>query len=520
MKASTRRKPETLESVADAMRALGRQAREAARALALGADRGEERGADGGGARDAGRRRRRSSPPTSATWPRRRRRAAAAAFLDRLALDPKRIEAMAKGLEEIAALPDPVGTVLAEVDAAERPEDRARARAAGRHRHHLREPAERDGRRRRAVPQGRQRGDPARRLGQPPLQPRDPGVPRPRPARGGPARCGDPARADHRPRGGRPDAEGPRRRHRRDRAARRQEPGGARAGGSARAGVRAPGRHLPHLRRPQRRPRHGQGASSSTPRCGAPACAAPPRRCWSIARRPPAICQALVAALLEAGCEVRGDAAGAEVPTPGSSAATEQDWSTEYLDAIIAVKIGRRRRRRHRAHRALRLAAHRLHRRAGQGHGRALPRRPRQRDRAAQRLDPVRRRRRVRHGRRDRHRHRPAARPRARSASSSSPPSSTWCAAPARCGRVKRAGRRARRRCGFRSPGPRTIIVVGEADPATSHLVRSNRVSVCSLSSAFAALRLCSSTGDTPLRRSSCSASSLSVYARPALRGA
>jgi glutamate-5-semialdehyde dehydrogenase len=35
------------------------------------------------------------------------------AFLDRLALDDKRIEAMAKGLEEIAALPDPVGRILA-----------------------------------------------------------------------------------------------------------------------------------------------------------------------------------------------------------------------------------------------------------------------------------------------------------------------------------------------------------------------------------------------------------------------
>ena len=38
---------------------------------------------------------------------------ATAAFLDRLALDPKRIEAIAKGLEEIAALPDPVGSVIA-----------------------------------------------------------------------------------------------------------------------------------------------------------------------------------------------------------------------------------------------------------------------------------------------------------------------------------------------------------------------------------------------------------------------
>jgi len=37
-----------------------------------------------------------------------------AALLDRLALDPKRLEGIAKGLEDIAALPDPVGHVLAE----------------------------------------------------------------------------------------------------------------------------------------------------------------------------------------------------------------------------------------------------------------------------------------------------------------------------------------------------------------------------------------------------------------------
>jgi glutamate-5-semialdehyde dehydrogenase len=38
---------------------------------------------------------------------------ATAAFRDRLALDQPRIEAMARGLEEIAAQPDPIGTVLA-----------------------------------------------------------------------------------------------------------------------------------------------------------------------------------------------------------------------------------------------------------------------------------------------------------------------------------------------------------------------------------------------------------------------
>src|SRR3546814_14812482 len=36
------------------------------------------------------------------------------ALLDRLALTPDRIEVMARGVEEVAALPDPVGRTLAE----------------------------------------------------------------------------------------------------------------------------------------------------------------------------------------------------------------------------------------------------------------------------------------------------------------------------------------------------------------------------------------------------------------------
>ncbi len=43
-----------------------------------------------------------------------RRNGASAAVLDRLALDDNRIESMAKGIEEIAGLPDPVGRVLAQ----------------------------------------------------------------------------------------------------------------------------------------------------------------------------------------------------------------------------------------------------------------------------------------------------------------------------------------------------------------------------------------------------------------------
>jgi len=43
-----------------------------------------------------------------------RARNLSAALLDRLLLDEKRIEAMARGLEEIAALPDPIGNVIAQ----------------------------------------------------------------------------------------------------------------------------------------------------------------------------------------------------------------------------------------------------------------------------------------------------------------------------------------------------------------------------------------------------------------------
>src|SRR5262249_9761796 len=46
----------------------------------------------------------------------------------------------------------------------------------------------------------------------------------------------------------------------------------------------------------------------------------------------------LIATLLDAGCEGRGDT-GAQMVEPRVTAASEDDWSTEYLDAIIAVKL-------------------------------------------------------------------------------------------------------------------------------------------------------------------------------------
>jgi len=52
----------------------------------------------------------------------------------------------------------------------------------------------------------------------------------------------------------------------------------------------------------------------------------------------PRLLQPLVRALIAAGCAVRGDAA-TQAAEPKVSAAGEEDWRAEYLDAIIAVKV-------------------------------------------------------------------------------------------------------------------------------------------------------------------------------------
>jgi len=53
---------------------------------------------------------------------------------------------------------------------------------------------------------------------------------------------------------------------------------------------------------------------------------------------PPALLRDLVAALLAAGCEVRGDEP-VQALDRRVVAATEQDWYTEFLDAIIAARV-------------------------------------------------------------------------------------------------------------------------------------------------------------------------------------
>ena len=103
------------------------------------------------------------------------------------------------------------------------------ADAHRRRRGDLREPAERDRRRGRALPQGRERGDPARRVGEPSLGAGDPCRTRGRAPDGRPAGGRGPAGAGDRPGRGRRDADDDPL-HRRPGATRRQGAGPAGAG--------------------------------------------------------------------------------------------------------------------------------------------------------------------------------------------------------------------------------------------------------------------------------------------------
>ena len=187
--------------------------------------------------------------------------------------------ASSTGCASIADQPDPVGAGAGRMGPPHRPAHPPGPHPDRRDRRHLREPPQRDRRRRRALPQGGQCRDPARRLGEPALA-RARSMPASSPA------CARPACP--RPRSSwSPPPTAPRSAtmltmtelHRRDRAARRQGPGRPRPGRGAGAGLRPSRGHLPHLRRPRRRPREGARASSSTPRPGAPASAARPSAC-------------------------------------------------------------------------------------------------------------------------------------------------------------------------------------------------------------------------------------------------
>ena len=129
-----------------------------------------------------------------------------AAFRDRLALTEARVDAMAKGLEDIAAAARSAWPHARRLDAAERPAHPAHRHADRRDRHDLREPSECRRRCRRHLPEVGQRGDPARRLGKRAQRRRDQRRPGRRAARGRLARGLRADRAQRRPRLCRGDA--------------------------------------------------------------------------------------------------------------------------------------------------------------------------------------------------------------------------------------------------------------------------------------------------------------------------
>ncbi len=105
-------KPERFDSVGDVMRNIGVKARAAQQEIALASTEAKNLALT-----TAAEQLRARAQDILAANVRdlnaARERGTAGSFLDRLALDGKRIEAIARGLEEIAALPDPVATVIA-----------------------------------------------------------------------------------------------------------------------------------------------------------------------------------------------------------------------------------------------------------------------------------------------------------------------------------------------------------------------------------------------------------------------
>ena len=104
---------ETREDLAATMAAIGRRARDAATALALASPEAKVTALREAAA--AVRVQANTILVSNADDMDEAKRAGiGGALLDRLALDPKRLEAVAKGLEDIADLPDPIGRALAE----------------------------------------------------------------------------------------------------------------------------------------------------------------------------------------------------------------------------------------------------------------------------------------------------------------------------------------------------------------------------------------------------------------------
>jgi glutamate-5-semialdehyde dehydrogenase len=108
-------KPEAPADIATEMKAIGRAAREAARRLGVAMTK-EKNAALAAMAAAIRKHAATILAENALDLADAAKEKLAASFIDRLTLTPERVEAMAKGIEEIAALADPVGTVLAAWD--------------------------------------------------------------------------------------------------------------------------------------------------------------------------------------------------------------------------------------------------------------------------------------------------------------------------------------------------------------------------------------------------------------------
>ena len=270
-----------------------------------------------------------------------RRRAGAESFIDRLTLNEARIEAMARGLDEIAALPDPVGEVIA-----------AWTRPNGLKISRVRVPFGVIG----IIYESRPNvtadaGGLCLKSGNAVIlrggsecfeqQPRHSRLPRRGPEGGGAARRQRSSSCRPRiaprsaimlegldgaidvivPRGG-------------------KEPRRPRAEGGARAGVRPSRRHLPRLCGSRRRTsskardHRAQRQDAAHRRF-----AARPRRCSLIDAAAPTACCSRSSRPCSRPAARSAAMTRHAPPIRAVKPATEEDWATEYLDAIISVKV-------------------------------------------------------------------------------------------------------------------------------------------------------------------------------------
>ena len=243
---------------------------------------------------------------------------------------------MADGLRDVGGLARPGRRGGARFDAGQRARAASGAGAVRRHRDHLRSPAQRHRRRRRHLPQGRQRRAAARLVERPPLQRggrrRAPGGRGVRRAAGRRGAAGARGGA----RGGQGADARPRARGRADPARRgRPDPLGGR--GVDGAGDRDRRRQLPRLRRPRRRPRPGAGDRAE--RQDPPALGLQRRRVAARARRRRRRVRAAGGLGAAGGRRHGARRRGVRGRCDGVLAATPEDHAAEYLSLDISAAV-------------------------------------------------------------------------------------------------------------------------------------------------------------------------------------